>query len=112
MITGAHSIIYSADAEADKAFFKDVLKFPNVDAGHDWLIFGLPPSEIAVHPSKENGPHEFYLLCNDINVFVEDMSAHGVVCSPVTHQRWGSITQLTLPGGSKLGVYEPKHARP
>jgi len=112
MITGAHSIIYSADAEADKAFFKDVLKFPNVDVGHGWLIFGLPPSEIAIHPSEENGPHEFYLLCNDINIFVEEMSAQGVACSPVTHQRWGSATQLTLPGGGKLGVYEPKHARP
>ena len=112
MITGAHSIIYSADAEADKAFFKDVLKFPNVDVGHGWLIFGLPPSEIAIHPSEENGPHEFYLLCDDINIFVEEMSAQGVICSHVTHQRWGSVTQLTLPGGGKLGVYEPKHARP
>ncbi|MDB5090379.1 MAG: hypothetical protein JWR09_4373 [Mucilaginibacter sp.] len=112
MITGAHSIIYSADTGADKAFFKNVLKFPNVDAGHDWLIFGLPPSEIAVHPSSENGPHEFYLLCDDINLFVEEMSAQGVACSPVAHQRWGSVTQLTLPGGGKLGVYEPKHPRP
>src|SRR5437879_5783263 len=112
MIIGAHSIIYSADAEADKAFFKNVLKFPNVDVGHGWLIFGLPPSEIAIHPSEENGPHEFYLLCDDINIFVEEMSAQGVACSPVTHQRWGSVTQLNLPGGGKLGVYEPKHARP
>lgn len=112
MITGAHSIIYSSDAEADKDFFKNVLKFPNVDVGHGWLIFGLPPSEIAVHPTPENGLHEFYLLCDDINLFVKEMAEHNVVCSAIQEQRWGSVTSLTLPGGGKLGVYEPKHARP
>ena len=112
MITGAHSIIYSADAEADKRFFKDVLKFPYADAGRGWLIFGLPPSEIAVHPAEQNGMQEFYLICDDIDVFVKEMGEHNVTCSPVEHQRWGSLTQLTLPGGSKIGVYEPKHPRP
>jgi hypothetical protein len=112
MITGAHSIIYSSDAEADKDFFKNILKFPNVDVGHGWLIFGLPPSEIAVHPAAENGLHEFYLLCDDINLFVKEMAEHSVVCSAIQEQRWGSVTALTLPGGGKLGVYEPKHARP
>ena len=112
MITGAHSIIYSSDAEADKEFFKNVLKFANVDIGHGWLIFGLPPSEIAVHPAAESGLHEFYLLCDDIRAFIEEMSQHKIACSPVETQRWGLITRITLPGGGKLGVYEPKHARP
>ena len=112
MITGAHSIIYSSDAEADKAFFRNVLKFPNVDVGHCWLIFGLPPSEIAIHPSAENGAHEFYLLCDDINAFIKQMSDENIVCSSVQMQRWGNVTQITLPGGGKLGVYEPKHDRP
>ena len=112
MITGAHSIMYSSDAKADVEFFKNVLKFKNVDVGHGWLIFGLPPSEIAVHPSDENGHYEFYLLCDNIQAFIEEMSGKGISCSPVETQRWGSITRLTLPGGGKLGVHEPKHARP
>jgi hypothetical protein len=112
MITGAHSIIYSSNAEADLNFFKNILKFPNVDLGHGWLIFGLPPSEIAVHPANESGLQEFYLLCDDINLFVEEMAGHNVICTAVENQRWGSLTYITLPGGGKLGVYEPKHARP
>jgi hypothetical protein len=112
MITGAHSIIYSSDAKADVEFFKNVLKFNNVDVGHGWLIFGLPPSEIAVHPAAESGMYEFYLLCDDIHAFIKEMSDKGISCSPVETQRWGNITRLTLPGGGKLGVYEPKHARP
>jgi predicted enzyme related to lactoylglutathione lyase len=112
MITGAHSIIYSADAEADIAFFKDVFKLPNVDVGRGWLIFGLPPSEIAVHPAHENGQQELYLLCDNIEAFVKEMATHNVACSPIDTQRWGLITHITLPGGGKLGVYEPKHARP
>lgn len=112
MITGAHSIIYSTDAEADRDFFKNILRFPNVDVGQGWLIFGLPPSEIAVHPAEENGLHEFYLLCDDIHSFVEEMKKHKVECSPINHQRWGDISHIILPGGGKLGVYEPKHVRP
>ncbi len=112
MITGAHSIIYSSDSQADMDFFKNVLKFPNVDVGRGWLIFGLPPSEIAIHPAPENGLHEFYLLCDDINAFVKEMAEHQITCSAIDEQRWGLITQLTLPGGGKIGVYEPKHARP
>jgi hypothetical protein len=112
MITGAHAILYSADAEADKAFFKDVLQFPYVDVGHGWLIFGLPPSEIAVHPAEQNGPPEIYLLCDDINAFVKDMEIRQVPCSSITRQRWGDVVQITLPGGGKIGIYEPKHARP
>jgi len=112
MITGAHSIIYSSDAKADIDFFKNILKFPNVDVGHGWLIFGLPPSEVAVHPSSEGSSQELYLLCDDINLFVKEMAEHKIICSAIQNERWGLITHLTLPGGGKLGVYEPKHERP
>jgi hypothetical protein len=112
MITGAHSIIYSSNPEADLHFFKNILKFPNVDLGHGWLIFALPPSEIAVHPAAESGLQELYLMCDDINLFVEEMAGHNIVCGAIENQRWGLLTHLTLPGGGKLGVYEPRHARP
>jgi len=112
MITGAHSIIYSTNSEADMNFFKDILKFPNVDIGHGWLIFGLPPSEIAIHPSSQNGLQEFYLMCADINEFLEEMSKHKISCSSIENQRWGLLVYLTLPGGGRLGVYEPKHQSP
>ncbi len=112
MITGAHTIIYSTDTEADISFFKNILKFPNVDAGRGWLIFGLPPSEVAVHPATENGGQEFYLMCNDINAFVLEMTAHNITCSEIQNERWGNLAYITLPGGGKLGVYEPKHPRP
>ena len=112
MITGAHSIIYSRDADADRAFLRDVLKLPSVDVGGGWLIFGLPPSEVAVHPSEENDVHEFYLMCDDVRALIAELGAKGVACSPIEEQRWGSIARLTLPGGGKLGVYQPKHASP
>ncbi|HEV8513858.1 MAG TPA: hypothetical protein VGQ59_11305 [Cyclobacteriaceae bacterium] len=112
MITGAHSIIYSSDPEADRDFFKNILKFPNVDIGHGWLIFGLPPAEVAIHPADKSGSSEFYLMCDDIKLFLKEMSKHKIKYTPVDEQRWGLITHLTLPGGGKLGVYEPKHARP
>lgn len=112
MIIGAHTIIYSTDAEADRAFLRDVLKLPNVDVGHGWLIFGLPPAEVAVHPSEENDVHEFYLMCDDIKGFVDGMQKQGIACDPIQTQPYGLLTQLTLPGGGKLGVYQPRHARP
>jgi catechol 2,3-dioxygenase-like lactoylglutathione lyase family enzyme len=112
MIIGAHSIIYSKDPEADRAFFRDVLGFANVDVGGGWLIFGLPPSEVAVHPSEENDVHELYLMCDDVEAFVKEMAQRGVACSAVHDERWGLLTQVTLPGGGRLGVYEPRHARP
>jgi hypothetical protein len=112
MITGAHSIIYSSNAEADRDFLKNILRFSNVDIGHGWLIFGLPPSEIAVHPSTESGLYEFYLLCDDIHSFIKEMRENKIICTDVESQRWGLLTFLTLPGGGKLGVYEPSHARP
>ena len=112
MIIGAHTILYSKNAEADRDFLRDVLKFTHVDVGHGWLIFGLPPSEIAVHPSDENDVQEFYLMCDDIRAFMAEMQRHGIACAEPGDQRWGILTHITLPGGSKLGVYQPKHARP
>jgi hypothetical protein len=112
MIIGAHSILYSKNAEADRAFLRDVLKFPFVDAHEGWLIFGLPPSEVAVHPSEENDVHELYLMCDDVEAFLAEMNAKGVVCGPVHNQGWGMLTHVILPGGGKLGVYQPRHARP
>ncbi|HSP16076.1 MAG TPA: extradiol dioxygenase [Thermoanaerobaculia bacterium] len=111
MINGAHSIIYSKNPEADRAFFRDVLKFPNVDAGEGWLIFALPASEMAIHPGKNN-EHELYLMCDDVEGFVADMKKRGIKCSTVANRGWGLISEVTLPGGGKLGVYQPRHARP
>src|SRR5436309_12598961 len=107
MIIGAHSIINSTDPEADRGFFRDVLKLPNVDVGDGWLIFGLPPAEVAVHPSDKNDVHELYLMCDDIEAFIAKMKTHNIACSAVQNQGWGLLTQLTLPGGGKLGIYQP-----
>ena len=112
MITGAHSIIYSTNPEADRAFFRDILYLPHVDAGHGWLIFGLPPAEVAFHPSDKNNLHEFYLICDDIKKFVPAVSKRGIQCDDIQDQGWGILTHITLPGGGKLGVYQPRHARP
>ena len=112
MIHGAHVILYSTDADADRAFFRDVLKYPYADAGHGWLIFALPPAEVAVHPSDTNGKHELYLMCDDVHALIEEMKAKNVACSEVHEERWGSITNVTLPGGGAIGVYQPKHASP
>src|SRR5690349_9685639 len=111
MISGVHLMIFSKDAEADKAFFRDVLKFSNVDAGHGWLIFKTPPAELAFHPSDYNDEHEIYLMCEDVKAFVKQMSEQNVTCSDIKEERWGRTVNLTLPGGGKLGVYEPKHAK-
>jgi hypothetical protein len=112
MIIGAHSIIYSTSPDADRAFLRDVMKLTNVDVGGGWLIFGLPPAEVAVHPSDTNDVHEFYLMCDDVKAFSAEMKKRGIVCSAVQDEGWGLLTQLTLPGGGKVGVYEPRHARP
>lgn len=115
MIHGAHVILYSKNSEADRAFFKDVLKYPYADAGHGWLIFALPPAEIALHPADgqdEQERHELYLMCDDVQAFMREMAAKNIACAPVQEQRWGLLTNLTLPGGGKLGVYEPRHASP
>ena len=112
MINGTHVIIQSVDAEADRAFFRDVLGLSHVDVGGGWLIFGLPPSEVAFHPAPANGTHEFYLMCADIDDFVASMSDRSVPCSDVHEEEWGRIVSITLPGGGRLGVYQPHHERP
>ena len=112
MIIGAHAIIYSTNAEADRAFLRDVLGLPHVDAGEGWLIFGLPPAEVAVHPSEGNNVHELFLMCEDLRAFVAKLKKRRVAFDPVQDRAYGLVTQLTLPGGGKLGVYQPRHARP
>ena len=112
MIIGAHSIIYSTNPDADRAFLRDVLKLNHVDVGGGWLIFGLPPAEVAIHPADENDVHEFYLMCDDVQALITEMQKHDIPCSPVHEQDWGLLTQVTLPGGGKLGIYQPRHARP
>ena len=105
-------VLYSTDPDADRAFLRDVLRLPNVDVGGGWLIFALPPSEVAVHPADENGGHELYFLVDDLRSFISAMRKRNIHTSRVSAQRWGRITQVTLPGGGKIGVYEPRHARP
>jgi catechol 2,3-dioxygenase-like lactoylglutathione lyase family enzyme len=109
MIFGAHVIIYSKDAEADKAFLRDVLGFSSVDAGHGWLIFRLPPAEAAVHPAEENGRHELYFMCGDIKAEIAALRDKDVQCSELHQERWGSLTHIRLPGGGEVGLYQPKH---
>jgi catechol 2,3-dioxygenase-like lactoylglutathione lyase family enzyme len=109
VIVGAHVVLYSQDATADRAFLGDVLGFSSVDAGHGWLIFALPPAEVAVHPAPENGPSELYLMCDDLHAEMRALAARGVACSEVEEARWGSVTRIRLPGGGEVGLYQPKH---
>lgn len=110
MISGVHTILYSTHAEAVRAFFRDTLKFPHVDAGQGWLIFAAPPGEIAVHPADEPGSHELYLMCTDIKATIAELEGKGVeFTEPVSEQDWGLLTHLKLPDGEKLGLYEPRH---
>jgi catechol 2,3-dioxygenase-like lactoylglutathione lyase family enzyme len=112
MINGAHVVIYTKDAEADRTFFRDVLKFPAVDAGHGWLIFAMPPSEAAFHDSEINDKHELYLMCDDVTATLKDLASKKVKVSDVNEQRWGKLATFTLPGGGKIGIYQPKHPSP
>lgn len=111
-IAGTHMIIYSANADADRALLRDVLGLPHVDVGDGWLIFALPPSEIAIHPAENSGEHEIYLMVDDVKAFVASMTDRGVRCTEPRDQGWGVLTSLSLPGGGALGAYEPRHARP
>jgi hypothetical protein len=112
MIIGAHTIINSRNADADRVFLRDVLGLAGVDVGGGWLIFGLPPAEVAVHPSDENDVHEFYLMCDDIEGFVADILKRKIRCDPIQNLGWGLLTRVVLPGGGRLGIYQPRHARP
>ena len=109
MISGAHVIVYSKDAEADRAFFRDVLGFKSVDAGHGWLIFALPPAEAAFHPGEKNSIHELYLMCDDLKAEMAALAKKTVKCSEIQDERWGSITKIRLPGGGDVHLYQPKH---
>ncbi len=111
MIFGAHVIVHSTDATADRSFFRDVLGFPWVDAGHDWLIFALPPSEVAVHPADDNRA-ELYLMVDDLDAEMRALEGKGVRCSEVAAARWGSVTKIALPGGGEVGLYQPNHPSP
>jgi len=112
MIFGAHVIVYSKDATADRTFLREVLGFSFVDAGQGWLIFALPPAEVAVHPAEANGRHELYFLCDDLQAEISALEEKGVRCSEVQEERWGSITRIRLPGGGEVGLYQPKHPSP
>src|SRR5438093_8075902 len=110
MINGAHIILYSTNAEADRVFIRVVLGFPGVDAGGGWLIFKLPPAEIAVHPTDGPSQHELYLMCDDIERVLADLAARGVEPSgPVTDQGWGRLGAVRLPSGADLAIYQPRH---
>jgi hypothetical protein len=108
MIFGAHLILYSKDAEADRKFLAEILAMESVDAGHGWLIFALPPAEVAVHPADLPGA-EIYLMCSDLNAEMESLAARGATCTPVEEARWGSITRISLPSGGQIGLYQPRH---
>jgi catechol 2,3-dioxygenase-like lactoylglutathione lyase family enzyme len=112
VINGAHVIIYSKDADADRAFLKDILGFKSVDVGGGWLIFALPPAEVACHPGDENDHHELYLMCEDLKATMAALDAKGIQCTDVQEPPWGILTTIKLPGGGRLGLYQPKHARP
>jgi hypothetical protein len=111
MINGIHALIYAKDADKVRAFLRDVLGFKSVDAGHGWLIFALPPAELAAHPAEdgEEPRHEFYLMCDDMQNTVKELKSKGVQCGEMTEAGWGSVTKIEIPGGGTMGLYQPKH---
>ena len=109
MIDGIHVILYSKKADADRAFLRDVIGFPSVDAGEGWLVFGLPPGELGVHPGEKNDVHELYLTCPDVAAVVKKLAAKKFKCAPPMDLDWGILTHVTMPSGAKLGIYQPKH---
>ena len=113
MINGVHAVIFTTDAEQDRAFFRDVLELPSVDAGGGWRIFALPPAELAAHPAEEGGQHELYLMCDDVHLTAADLSAKGVeLARPISDEGFGLLTAIRLPGGGELGLYQPKLPSP
>ena len=112
MITGVHALLFTPDAEGVRAFLRDTLELRSVDAGGGWLIFGLPPAELAAHPAEELGT-QLYLMCDDIEATAEELRAKGVeLTRPVADEGWGLVTAIALPGGGELGLYEPRHPVP
>jgi hypothetical protein len=114
MIIGSHVLLYSKDPDADRAFFRDVLEYPHVDAGHGWLIFKLPPAELALHPADGNSEHKllqaaFYLMCDDLHAMIKSLQAKNVTCTAIVKERWGMLTTIKLPSGGELGLYQPTH---
>jgi hypothetical protein len=110
MIIGAHAIIFTKEADAVRGFLRDVLDLPAVEAGEGWLLFTLPPAELAVHATDLDGHHELYLMCDDIRATVAALEAKGAVFSqPVADRGWGLLTSISLPGGAELGLYQPRH---
>jgi catechol 2,3-dioxygenase-like lactoylglutathione lyase family enzyme len=109
MIFGAHVIVSSKDAKADRAFLREVFGLSSVDAGHGWLIFALPPAEVAVHPAEETRGHELYFMCDDLKAEISALGKKGIECSEVQEARWGSVTHVRLPGGGDVGLYQPNH---
>ena len=109
MIIGAHVVLYSKDADADRAFFRDVLGLKSVDAGRGWLIFALPPAEAAFHPSESNGPHELFFMCDNLTAEMSALAQKNVAFSEIQEARWGSIVKMKLPGGGDISLYQPKH---
>jgi hypothetical protein len=112
MIIGAHVMIQSRDDAADKAFLTDVLRLSSVDAGEGFRIFGVPPAEVAVHESEHNDVHQLFFMCEDIGDFISEMKTRGIAFTAPSHRGWGTLTEITLPGGGRLGVYQPHHKRP
>ena len=112
MITSVHAMVFSTRPEADRAFLRDVLGLIHVDAGNGFMIYGVPSAELAIHEGAANDVHELWLMCNDVEAFVETMRARGIACPEVADRGWGLATQVALPGGGKLGVYEPRHPQP
>ena len=108
VVFGAHLVLYSQDAEADRRFLAESIGLDSVDAGHGWLIFAMPPSEVAVHPAEAAGA-ELYLMCDDLAAEMAALVASGVSCSAIEEARWGSITKIALPGGGEIGLYQPRH---
>ncbi|MCL6674248.1 VOC family protein [Streptomyces panaciradicis] len=113
MINGAHMVIHSRDAEADRLFLRDVLGWAYVDAGHGWLIFEAPPAEVACHPTDGDPAHELMLMCDDLDTTVAELTRAGVEFTRSAQDaRWGRVTTLRLPGGGEIALYEPRHPRP
>jgi predicted enzyme related to lactoylglutathione lyase len=113
MISGVHAIIFSKDAEAVRAFLRDVLEFPSVDAGEGWPIFALPPAELAAHPTDQAGHHELYLMCDDIDAAIGQLERKCVeVSQPIVEERWGRVSAVRMPDGNELQLYEPNHPTP